>query len=465
MGCGYFLLAVAGHLASRAETALGKSGHTVRRRLLQRAVRCLYGLDIDPLAVEVARASIWLQCRLDQQAMSGLNERLRCGNALLQEYVEDEPVSPDASLLRFDAIVGNPPYGAKLTPQERERACQRWTQMRHNADTAVGFLQASHVWLKPHGRCGLIVPKALTYSYSWRRLREHLADRVVELVDVSQMWRDVRLEQVILLSTAKDLSIDYQSRVWRDGNLTPRVPVAWRLAKRLDAWPCGLNRLQQRLASRLSGRRCTLGNLCRTFRGHPWQERLNSVGGPAVLGGRDLMRWGTRGVSGYLRHDVDLSRFAGPRLLFQNIVAHVLRPHPHLKLIGCYDATGRPTLDTVNNLVACRDDVDLHGILGLLHSQFVNWYVYAVIYNRAVRTMHFDQYFLNKIPLPPDWRGLVTGIAPLSKNIEEIVAKEVAARRQASDRQHDQLRQRRELLESQINDLVNHAYGWRPAAQ
>ena len=42
------------------------------------------------------------------------------------------------------------------------------------------------------------------------------------------------------------------------------------------------------------------------------------------------------------------------------------------------------------------------------------WFVYSVIYNKAIRTMHFDQYFLNKIPLPPDHRELLGKLTPLA---------------------------------------------------
>ena len=39
-------------------------------------------------------------------------------------------------------------------------------------------------------------------------------------------------------------------------------------------------------------------------------------------------------------------------------------------------------------------------IAAYLLSDFVNWFVYVCIYNRAVRTMHFDGYFLKNIPVP-----------------------------------------------------------------
>jgi hypothetical protein len=272
------------------------------------------------------------------------------------------------------------------------------------------------------------------------------------------------LEQVILLSAADNDQPTYHGRIWRDGELSPRVAVEWKLAQQIDAWPCGLTLDQQRFVRRLNRRTGTVGAICRTFRGLPLQAKLVDAGTLAVLGGRDLVRWGVRSSSGHLPRHVDPSPFAGPRLLFQNIVAHLVRPHPQIRLIGCHDASGRATLDTVNNLVARRDDIDLHGLLGLLHASFVNWYVYAVIYNQAIRTMHFDQYFLNKIPLPANWQRLLDDIAPLSASIEQRVAAELACNDNLAARELASLREGRRRAECQINELVNQAYDWRPAA-
>jgi hypothetical protein len=105
---------------------------------------------------------------------------------------------------------------------------------------------------------------------------------------------------------------------------------------------------------------------------------------------------------------------AQPKLLFQNIIAHIERPEPHVRLIGTLDQQGAVTLDTVNNLVVRTAGVNLKAVLALLHSDTVNWLVYSVVYNRAIRTMHFDQYFLNKIPLPVEWDHVAPRLADLA---------------------------------------------------
>src|SRR5262249_3630361 len=129
--------------------------------------------------------------------------------------------------------------------------------------------------------------------------------------------------------------------------------------------------------------------------------------------------------SGYLTKQntqFDLAPFRVDKLIFQNIIAHVANPSPHIMLIGCHDREGSVTLDTVNNIVRRDNGLDLHAVLALLHSGPVNWFVYAVVYNKAIRTMHFDQYFLNKIPLPQDFEAIQGRLAALAKTSTELAA-------------------------------------------
>ncbi|MDD3491864.1 MAG: hypothetical protein PHG13_02800, partial [Candidatus Pacebacteria bacterium] len=39
-------------------------------------------------------------------------------------------------------------------------------------------------------------------------------------------------------------------------------------------------------------------------------------------------------------------------------------------------------------------------LLAYLQSSFCNWYAYNLIYNRAIRTMHFINYYIAQIPIP-----------------------------------------------------------------
>ncbi len=105
MGSGHFLVeavavladAVAGHVSTRPRPAydthglpMGEAtdGSTLtywRRRVVE---ACIYGVDLNPLAVELAKLSLWLQT-VDRIPLSFLDHHLRAGNSLIGARLAD----------------------------------------------------------------------------------------------------------------------------------------------------------------------------------------------------------------------------------------------------------------------------------------------------------------------------------------------------------------------------------------
>src|SRR5208283_3051876 len=59
--------------------------------LLKRHVlkRCIYGVDLNPMAVELAKVSLWLDCFTLGAPLSFLDHHMRCGNSLIGVSVEE----------------------------------------------------------------------------------------------------------------------------------------------------------------------------------------------------------------------------------------------------------------------------------------------------------------------------------------------------------------------------------------
>jgi len=123
MGSGAFLVAACHYLAQAYEAALvraggchpsdiGESDRAAIRRTI--AERCLYGVDINPMAVQLARLSLWLTTLAADRPLTFLDHRLRTGDSLLGAWVEHlrgapsraRPARRDAATrLLFDAAV------------------------------------------------------------------------------------------------------------------------------------------------------------------------------------------------------------------------------------------------------------------------------------------------------------------------------------------------------------------------
>lgn len=91
-------------------------------------------------------------------------------------------------------------------------------------------------------------------------------------------------------------------------------------------------------------------------------------------------------------------------ILVQNIVAHIMNPTPHIKIIAMPSSIldnkdEYILLNTVNQLENISN-LDTKFILAILNSKLISWYVYIFIFGLAIRTMHFDNSVTSRIPMP-----------------------------------------------------------------
>jgi Eco57I restriction-modification methylase len=86
-GSGHFLVAAARRIAKRIaaeETDDPEPPDAVVRAALRRVVgRCVYGVDVNPMAAELAKVSLWLEALDPGKPLSYLDQNIRVGNSLL----------------------------------------------------------------------------------------------------------------------------------------------------------------------------------------------------------------------------------------------------------------------------------------------------------------------------------------------------------------------------------------------
>ncbi|WP_082904845.1 Eco57I restriction-modification methylase domain-containing protein [Paraburkholderia ginsengiterrae] len=86
-GSGHFLLAAARRIAEEVARLNAPDGNPLpedyRRALRDTVARCIYGVDKNPMAVELARTALWLEAYTPDRPLTFLDHHLRCGDALL----------------------------------------------------------------------------------------------------------------------------------------------------------------------------------------------------------------------------------------------------------------------------------------------------------------------------------------------------------------------------------------------
>jgi len=107
-GSGHFLLAAARRLGKKlAQVETGEdepSPERVREAVREVIAHCIYGVDKNPLAVELCRVALWLEAHVPGKPLTFLDHRIKCGDSLvgvfdlevLQKGIPDEAFKPVA---------------------------------------------------------------------------------------------------------------------------------------------------------------------------------------------------------------------------------------------------------------------------------------------------------------------------------------------------------------------------------
>lgn len=99
-GAGYFLLAAARRLAQRVASCAphGHAWSSYRSALRRVLESCVYGVDLNPMAVELCRLALWLELGDPSALGSVFDQRIRRGNSLLgATAARCAPGVPDAA--------------------------------------------------------------------------------------------------------------------------------------------------------------------------------------------------------------------------------------------------------------------------------------------------------------------------------------------------------------------------------
>ena len=131
----------------------------------------MHGVDIDPIAVSIARTRLAHFLRLGPVATRQLSRQVRVGDALFEKNLQSA----------FDIVLGNPPFlnqliGATVVDRRRaQKLVQRFDgAVRGYADMASAFLLLGAQALKPGGRMAMIEPVSVLSAAHAHLVRERV---------------------------------------------------------------------------------------------------------------------------------------------------------------------------------------------------------------------------------------------------------------------------------------------------
>ena len=155
-------------------------------------VNLLYGVDIDPLAINLARECI-------SKAGLTLFPQILQTDAINSLSLDDFPNIKQKG--GFDFIVGNPPF----------MSCTKFSKEKYEeflsgpANSATLVLANSLSLLKEGGYLAFVLPKNVLRVDSFSALRHFISQHteIVSIYDIDHYFKDVRCDQMILIIRKK----------------------------------------------------------------------------------------------------------------------------------------------------------------------------------------------------------------------------------------------------------------------
>ncbi len=404
----------------------------------------LYGVDLDPKAVEIAQLNLMIRAAESRHRLPTLERNIKVGNSIIQDPAFDpiaiswEERFPEVVQGGgFDVIVGNPPYNAELTVAEKSHLREKYPDLR-SGDTAEYFLRQSAQLLSPGGCMGFIVPKSIAYYDGWSGIRKFLLSNfeIVNIADVGIVFPDANLEELIVIARRARPIKGSGILVTRFSDLKRPQPVKHKEAERGVSYGIMRNRdilvfspltpQEQGIIEKVDSKSSPFEKLIAdSFRGvyitDADKQRLKEGGTEFILKEPWVQRYGVERTIKISPTSAFFDKKKLARTLRKKLILKVLRG----RRLSCHlDLKGSLLTPTnVNNIVLREDSLLTYElILGLLNSSLYSFYIQKALYSDTTESArHLDTPYVEHLPMPDP----TISSAETVKTIEELVRKQL----------------------------------------
>ncbi|HEX9926728.1 MAG TPA: N-6 DNA methylase [Anaerolineae bacterium] len=442
VGSGAFPVAVLYEIV-RGRTALGRGLLPDKNRtpfdFKHHAIEhSIYGVDIDPAAVEIARLRLWLALIADDTngkldiPPNDLARNLVCDNALFTDFFDQTG--------GFDIVIGNPPYVRvdDVAPELKQDLKKEYHSARGKYDLYYLFLEKALQITTDDGQCVFITPNKYCAATSAKNLRalilktthfgEIISTSKLDLFNgrgnypVISIFGKSKHRQGLTIRTAHNVR-----------QLSESVPgdqyTVSRSAQRLlpdQVIPINANQAGLNLALRLLAAGVGLGHYLAFSEGLRIPKRLEraTLSDHRIVKQYQFRRYGQI-KSGHYLSDRGLNLVSKPTTRrYQTIFSpKILIAEDALRIRATVDFDNRVPQGGVYFATNDRPPGQLLFLLGLLNSNLFS-YVYELLFGAMHMGGGYLRYrssFLAKLPLPEQAMNRSAVQRPIISLTEQIV--------------------------------------------
>ena len=269
-GSGHFLLAAARRLAERLAALRAPEGAVrpgdYRHALREVIGRCIFGVDRNPMALELARTALWLEGYEEGLPLSFLDHHLVCGDALIG-LTDLKQLTHGILDAAFKPLSGDDKAVCKEIGKENKEGLKAFAKRRDSAqfsltlENAGALTELEALEAMPADTTGDITAKEAAYAAFLQHARSSRLAHAADLFVGAFLAPKARYEAISQTPTSKTLYLELFSDS-RNAEHEQRLVNAQRLCvnARVLHWPLAFPQVFAR-----GGFDCVLGN-------PPWER-------------------------------------------------------------------------------------------------------------------------------------------------------------------------------------------------
>ncbi len=399
----------------------------------------IYGVDIDAQAVEVTKLSLLLKVLegesqetigsqlslLQERVLPDLSKNIQCGNSLIgPDYYEGHQLTlgfgDDEERYRvnafdwkgafsqvfihggFDAVIGNPPYGASLSADDLKYLKSKYVGMSHSWDTYELFLVHGSNILSQSGGLGMIIPASWLTGESYRESRHKLVTTLFPVKAYAMpfdVFEAAYIDTAIVIfsrTTSDNIALIHffpkkEKLTSIPDNIGTQVDVKNIRDDELNRLTIVLSEKSAPLLAKLKSTSLVFGDWFEIQRGvQPYSrskhteaqikskflhasKQLSSDYMPELQGNELSRYWTSSERKSFLRYSNEiastraLKMFQGQRLVIRRLLTRKFR----LQVSTVSETL--ITTDNVLNAIPANNQVNVYFALGILNSRLISW--------------------------------------------------------------------------------------------
>jgi tRNA1(Val) A37 N6-methylase TrmN6 len=181
-------------LQSRFEDIHSGSGGTLKRKT-ELLKNCIFGVDLDPQAVEITQLNLLLKLAEKRYRLPTLKENIKCGNSLNNEEREENLFNYKQDFKKivmgggFDVVIGNPPYIRQEELTSMKESLKSFEIYNGSNDIYAYFFEKGIKLLKNGGIFGFIVSSKFMKTKYGKELRTFILKntKILKIIDFGDL--------------------------------------------------------------------------------------------------------------------------------------------------------------------------------------------------------------------------------------------------------------------------------------